>query len=78
MSEAIIIALIGGLCGGVPSVIATLSSNRSNNKVLQFKIEELDKKVEKHNNVIERMTLVEHDQQTIWKRIDEIKEKIKL
>lgn len=33
-------------------------------------------KVEKHNNVVERMALQERETKAIWKRIDEIKEEL--
>ena len=41
-----------------------------------WRIEQLEKKVEKHNNLIERLTLLEHDEQTQWKRIDELRDEI--
>lgn len=55
----IIIAIISGLCVAVPSVIATISSNKRNNDLVIYRIDELDKKVHEHNNLIERMYNVE-------------------
>lgn len=55
MSEAIIlalIALVGSLGGSFFGVLA------SNNKTL-YRIEQLEKKVDKHNNVIERVYKLE-------------------
>ena len=43
---------------------------------MNYRIDELTKKVEKHNNVVERMTLQERETKAIWKRIDEIKEEL--
>lgn len=68
-----IVALISGLCVGIPSVIATLMSNNKSNTLMNYRIDELTKKVEKHNQVVERVALLEKDTQTIWKQIDEIK-----
>ena len=51
----------------------------SNNKaktLMNYRIDELTKKVEKHNNVVERMALQERETKAIWKRIDEIKEEL--
>jgi hypothetical protein len=76
MDNTIIVALISGLCVGVPSVIATMMSNNKNNALINYRIDELTKKVEKHNNVVERMALQEKETQTIWKRIDEIKKEL--
>lgn len=57
--KEIIIAIISGLCVAVPSIIATISSNKKNNDLVVFRIDELDKKVHEHNNLIGRMYKVE-------------------
>lgn len=59
MQTQIIIAIISGLCVAIPSVIATLSSNKRNNDLVIYRINELDKKVHEHNNLIERMYSLE-------------------
>lgn len=75
MENTVLIALISGLCVGIPSVIATMMSNNKSNALLNYRIDELTKKVEKHNSIVERMALLEKETQSIWKRIDEIKER---
>lgn len=57
MSEAIIVALLS-LCGtALGSVVSVMTANRLTN----FKIDALQKQVEKHNNLIERtFRLEEH------------------
>lgn len=55
MSEAIIVAILGFI-GTL--VGAFLSSNKTR-AVIQLQISELTKKVEKHNNLIERMYVAE-------------------
>ena len=52
--EAIIIAVISGLFASVPSVIANVSSNKKTTALMEYKIDQLDKKVHEHNNLIER------------------------
>ena len=74
--EAVTVALISGLCVAVPSVITTMFSNNKANTLMNYRIDELTKKVEKHNNVVERMALQERETKAIWKRIDEIKEEL--
>ena len=76
MTEAVTVALISGLCVAVPSVITTMFSNNKANTLMNYRIDELTKKVEKHNNVVERMALQERETKAIWKRIDEIKEEL--
>ena len=51
----IIIAVISGVCVAIPSIIATISSNRRSNNLVIYRIDELDKKVHEHNNLIDRM-----------------------
>ena len=61
MDSTAITALISGLCVAIPSVIATISSNRKSQALIDYKIQELDKKVEKHNNIIERTYALEDE-----------------
>ena len=53
--QQIWVAIISGLCVAIPSIITTLSSNKKNNDLVLYRIDELDKRVSKHNNVVERM-----------------------
>lgn len=57
MSEALVIALIGI----IPSVLVAIVSVISNNAIIKVKIEELEKHVNKHNQVVERTYTVERD-----------------
>lgn len=59
--KEIIIAVISGLCVAIPSIIATLSSNKKNNDLVLYRINELDQKVHEHNSLIDRMYRVEKD-----------------
>lgn len=73
MTEAIIIAFITGGCAIVSNIIVTISQGAKT----QYRIEQLEKKVEKHNNLVERVTLLEASDKTQWVRIDELKEELK-
>lgn len=57
--EAIIVATISGLCVGIPSIIATVVSNKKSNALLTYRIDQLEVEQKKHNNLIERMYKVE-------------------
>lgn len=59
MKGEIMVALISGLCVAIPSIIATISTNKKNNDLVLFRINELDEKVKQHNNLIERMYKIE-------------------
>ena len=71
--EQIIVAVISGLCVAIPSVIATVSSNKRNNELVIYRINELDAEVKKYNNLKDRMTIVEKDVAIIKDDIKEIK-----
>lgn len=55
----IVVAIISGLCVAIPSIIATISTNKKNNDLVIYRIDELDKKVKEHHNLIDRMYNVE-------------------
>lgn len=57
--QQILIAVISGLCVAIPSIIATLSSNKKNNDLILYRINELDERVSAHNNLIDRMYKIE-------------------
>ena len=64
MSEAVLVALIGLGGSGLGSLFGVLVSSR----LTQYRLEQLEKKVQAHNNLIERtyklegqMTEVQHD-----------------
>lgn len=72
MSENIITSLIGI----IPTIVVAVISIVSNNAVIKVKIEELEKKVDKHNQIIERTYKLEGDVDTAFKRIDEERDRI--
>ena len=73
MSENIITSLIGI----IPTIVVAVLSIVSNNAVIKVQIEELEKKVDKHNQVVERTYKLESDVETAFKRIDEERDRIK-
>lgn len=72
MDTAITVALITGGLAAVSNVIVAMM----NSKLMIYRIEQLEKKQDKYNTMQERVALIEHDEQTQWKRIDEIKEQL--
>lgn len=72
MPDAITVALISGLCTAVPSLIATIVLNNKSTAIMQYQIADLTKKVEKHNNVVERMAVAENSLKSAHHRIDEL------
>lgn len=72
MSKEIIVALIGI----IPAVFVSIVSIVSNNQIVKVKIEELTKKVEKHNQIVERTYKLESDITTAFTKLDENRARI--
>lgn len=72
MSEAVIVALF--------SLIGTLGGSwlgvRQSNRLMNYRMDELEKKVSKHNNLMERMVKVEASVKSAHHRIDELKQEM--
>lgn len=67
--EEIIIAIISGLCVAIPSLIATISSNKKTTSLMMYRIEQLEKKQDKHNTLIERTYKLEEDVKLIKEEV---------
>ena len=61
-----ILSLLGTLVGSLGGIMAS-------NKLVTFRLEQLEIKVNKHNNLIERMAVVERDLKTAFNKIDDLK-----
>ena len=55
MSDTVLVAIIGLVGSGLGSLIGVIASS----KLTQYRLEQLEKKVDKHNNVVERMYALE-------------------
>lgn len=80
MGESIIVAIITGCFAMLGTVLTVWAAGkktdenlRTNQKVIDTKIEELTREVRKHNNFAERMPVVEEQIKNIYHQIDEIK-----
>lgn len=61
-----ILALVGTLTGSLAGILTT-------NKLVNYRIDQLERKVDKHNSVVEKVILLEKDNSAQWKRIDELR-----
>ena len=61
-----VLALIGTLVGSI------LASNKTQ-ALISYRLDQLEIKVEKHNQVIERTAILERDLKTAFNKIDELK-----
>ena len=61
-----VLSLLGTAFGSIAGIMAA-------NKLTNYRIAELEKKVDKHNTIIERFALLEQDNKTQWNRIDDLR-----
>lgn len=69
MTEAIIVAvlsLVGTLVGSIAGILTA-------SKLTNYRIEQLEKKVEKHNNVLERVYVLEKHEAVMNEEIEHLK-----
>lgn len=72
MSDTVMVALIGFLGTAVGSGLGAMTSL----KLIAYRIEQLEKKVEKHNNLVERTYRLEKQESLIEEKMDVLHESI--
>lgn len=72
ISSEIIVAVVACIGTVIGSGLGVLASN----KLVTFRLEQLEKKVEKHNCLVERVTVVERDIKTAFNKIEFVEERI--
>lgn len=67
--------IVVAICSLLGTLVGSLAGILTANKLTTFRIEQLEEKVKKHNNLVERMVAVEQSAKSAHHRIDEIVEK---
>jgi len=93
MSEAvwvpIVVALISGLCVAIPTIVATITSNKAHDQVVDEKMKnmaeqlhDVDTKIDKYaantDEIKERLIIVEQRTKSAHHRLDDITAQLKL
>ena len=68
MTEAVIVAIL--------SLVGTFAGSFSGMKLISYRIEQLEKKVEEHNNVIKRVYVLEEQSKETTRRVESLEEKV--
>ena len=63
------------ICSLVGTLVGSLAGIMTANKLSTYRIEQLEEKVKKHNNLVERMVIVEQSTKSAHHRLDEIIER---
>ena len=61
---------------GVLSLLGTMAGSFGGMKLMSYRIEQLEKRVDKHNNFAERIPVMEEKIETLDHRVDAIEKKI--
>ena len=72
MPSEIIVAILA-LCG---TLFGSLAGIMTANKLVIYRIEQLEQTVQKHNAVVERVLILEQDGKAQWKSIEDIRAEI--
>lgn len=86
---AIIVALVSGLCVAVPTIVATISSNKAHDQVVDEKmknmteqIRDVDSKIDRYTSNVdtlkERLIVVEQSTRSVHRRLDDITKQLNI
>lgn len=68
--------IIVALCSCAGTLIGSIAGIMAANKLTTYRIGQLEDKVNKHNNLIERMAIVEQSTKSAHHRLDELIEEV--
>lgn len=68
MPDTVLVALIGALASGLCALLGAVASA----KLTQYRLSQLEAKVQAHNNLVERMYEVEKRQDIMEERMDQL------
>lgn len=66
VSDVVIVAIVGAIGSGLCSLLGVIASS----KLTQYRLQELEKKVQAHNNLIDRMYKVEKKQSELEQKVE--------
>lgn len=72
----IVSAIVVALLSLIGNCLTSWLAHRKSAALITYRLEQLEKKVEKHNNVVERMTTMETNVTNMSKDLDKIKERV--
>ena len=64
--------IVVAICSLVGTLVGSLAGIMAANRLTNYRIEQLEEKVKKHNNLVERMTIVEQSTKSAHHRLDEL------
>lgn len=75
MPDTIAVALITGAFVAVPSLVATIVLNNKSKALWEYRLDKVEEKMDKHNEVIERTFIIEEKMKVANHRIEDLENK---
>lgn len=75
MSDVVIVAVITGVLSLAGTLAGSFLAQRKTTALIAYRLEQLERKVDKHNNVIERTYILEEKMKVANHRIDDLEKK---
>lgn len=69
-------SIVAEVVVAVLAFAGTLAGSIMVSQKTTWRLDQLEKKIEKHNSILDRFAVLEHDEQTQWKRIDELRDEL--
>lgn len=73
--EVLVESIAAALIGGVVTLVGAIASNSRSRAVMELKIDELTRRVEKRNRLIERTYKLEQDMAVVRRDVDALEER---
>lgn len=67
--------IVVAICSLIGTLVGSLAGIMTANRLTNYRIEQLEEKVKKHNNLVERMAVVEQSAKSAHHRLDELVER---
>lgn len=67
--------IVVAICSLVGTLVGSLAGIMTANRLTNYRIEQLEEKVKKHNNLVERIAVVEQSAKSAHHRLDELIER---
>lgn len=76
MLNEVLVAIVSGGSAMIASIVVAVIQHRKSVALIEYRLQQLEKKVDIHNNVIERTYRLEKDMAVVNEHIDQAEERI--
>ena len=69
-------SIIAGLITLAGTIVTVTISNNSTKKLIEYRIEQVERRLDSYNNHSERLALIESNLKAMWKKVDDLYDKL--